>query len=163
MERLDLTKLQIGAIAAHLHDELADDERAWLDLLEGETDLYEWVRRLLGKIEDDEGVEASLATQISDRSLRKSRAGERIKAARQAISALLETAKLSKLELPEATVSVRDVPPKPIVVDEAAIPDEFCRTVRKPDMALIKAGMESGEVPGVSRDNGGVTLTIRRK
>lgn len=163
MERFDLTKIQIEAIVAHLHDELADDERAWLGLLEGETDLYEWVRRLLGRIEDDEGIGMALAEQISDRTLRKNRAGERIKAHRQAITALLECAKLDKLTLPEATVSVRDVAPKPIVVDEAAIPDEFCRTVKKPDMALIKAGMESGEVPGVSRDNGGITLTIRRK
>lgn len=161
--RFDLTKIQVAAVAAMLRDELAEDERAYLDTLEGETDLYEWVRRLLDRIEDDEGDQAKLAEQISDRTLRKNRAAERVKASRTAIQALLDCAKLDKLTLPEATVSVRDVAPKPIIVDEAAIPDEFCRTVKKPDMALIKAGMESGEVPGVSRDNGGITLTIRRK
>lgn len=164
MERLDLTKIQVAAVAAHLHDELGEDERAWLDLLEGETNLFEWVRRLLGRIEEDEGMGMALAEQISDRTLRKNRAGERIKASRQAIAALLECAKLDKLTLPEATVSVRQSPPKAIVTDETAVPDDFCKVTRRPDMAAIKAGVESGAaIPGVSFDNGGTTLTIRRK
>lgn len=164
MERLDLTRIQVSAIAAMLRDELGEDERAYLDTLEGETDLYEWVSRLLGKIEDDEGIIAALSAQIEDRNLRKSRAGERVKSHRNAIQALLECARLDKLALPEATVSVRDVPPKIIVTDEAAVPDELCKFTRRPDMAAIKAGVESGAaVPGVSFDNGGTSLTIRRK
>jgi hypothetical protein len=162
--RLDLTKIQVEGIAAMLSDELSDDERAYLDALEGETDLYEWCRRLLERIEEDEGVQAALAEQIGDRTLRKSRAAERVKAARQALTALLECARLDKLVLPEATLSVRDVPPKAIVTDEAAVPDELCKLTRRPDMAAIKAEVESGAaVPGVSLDNGGVSLTIRRK
>jgi hypothetical protein len=162
--RFDLTKIQVEGIAAMLSDELGDDERAYLDALEGETDLYEWCRRLLERIEEDEGVQAALAEQIGDRTLRKSRAAERVKAARQALTALLECARLDKLVLPEATLSVRDVPPKAIVTDEAAVPDELCKLTRRPDMAAIKAEVESGAaVPGVSLDNGGTSLTIRRK
>lgn len=162
--RLDLTKIQIEAVAAMLRDELADDERAYLDTLEGETDLYEWLRRLLDRIEEDEGVQAALAEQMSDRQARKARAAERVKANRTAIMALLGCAKLDKLALPEATLSVRDVPPKPIVTDEAAVPDEYCKVVRKPDMAAIKAGVETGAaIEGVSFDNGGQTLIVRRK
>ena len=162
--RLDLTKIQVAAVAAMLHDELAEDERAYLDTLEGETDLYEWVRRLLERIEQDEGDQAVLAEQIGDRTVRKNRAAERVKASRSAIQALLECAKLDKLVLPEATVSVRDVPPKPIVTDETAVPDELCKFTRRPDMAAIKAGVEAGaDIPGVSFDNGGISLTIRRK
>lgn len=164
MQRLDLTRIQVASVAAMLRDSLGDDERAYLDMLEGETDLYEWARRLLDHIEADEGAILALDAQIADRTLRKSRAGARIKANRSAIQALLECAKLDKLTLPEATISVRDVPPKAIVVDEAAVPDEFCKLTRRPDMALIKVGVETGEaVPGVSFDNGGTSLTIRRK
>lgn len=161
MERLDLTKLQVEAIAAHLRDNLDDDERLYLDTLEGETDLFEWVRRLLGKIEEDEGNVLALKEQIGDRTVRKSRAEHRIETTREALKALLESAKLDKLTLPEATLSVRDVAPKIIVTDEAAVPDEYVRITRKPDMAAIKAATES--VPGTSTDNGGTSLTIRRK
>lgn len=161
MERLDLTRIQIEAVAAMLHDALEEDERLYLDTLAGETDLYEWVKRLLGKIEDDEGIVLALKEQVADRTVRKSRAESRINAAREAIAALLDCAKLDKLSLPEATVSVRKVAPKLIVVDEAAIPDNFCKLIRKPDMAAIKEASEV--VPGTSLDNGGTSLTIRRK
>lgn len=161
MERLDLTKLQVEAIAAHLRDQLDDDERAYLDTLEGETDLFEWVRRLLGRIEEDEGIVAALKEQIADRTARKSRAEHRIETTREAIKALLDCARLDKLALPEATVSVRDLGPKIIVTDEAAVPDEFCKFTRRPDMAAIKAAATA--VPGTSVDNGGTSLTIRRK
>jgi hypothetical protein len=162
--RLDLTKIQVAAVAAALRDALSDDERLYLDTLEGETDLYELVWRLLGQIEDDEGVQAILAEQIADRTARKQRAGERVKHHREAIMALIQCAGLDKLTLPEATLSVRDVPPKPIVTDEAAVPLVFKKATWKPDMAPIKAGVESGAaIPGVSFDNGGNSLTIRRK
>lgn len=162
--RLDLTKIQVAAIRDHLHDQLAEDERFYLDMLEGETDLYELTRLLLGRIEEDEGVQSCLAEQITDRTARKQRAGERVKHNREAIMALLECAGLDKLVLPEATLSVRQVPPKAIVTDEAAVPDDYCKITRKPDLTAIKAGVEAGQsVPGVSFDNGGTSLTIRRK
>lgn len=162
--RYDLTKIQIEAIAAMLRDELGDDERAYVDTLEGETDLFEWVRRLLDRIEDDEGNAVKLAEQIAARELRKSKAVGRISTNRKAIQALLECAKLDKLVLPEATLSVRDVPPKIVVTDDAAVPDDLCRIKRTPDMAAIKAEVEAGRsVSGVALGNGGTTLTIRRK
>ena len=162
--RLDLATIQIEAVAAMLRDELGDDERAYLDSLEGETDLYEWIHRLLVVIEENEGIEAALAEQISDRTLRKSRAAKRIETARSAISALLECAQLDKLSLPEATVSVRRNAPPTKVTDEAAVPDELCRFTRKPDMSLIKAEMEAGRaVFGVTVGNAAPILTVRRK
>lgn len=162
--RLDLTRIQVEAVATALRDELADDERAYLDTLEGETDLYEWARRLLARIEEDEGNKAALSEQISDRQARKQRADSRIDANRRALMALLDCARLDKLTLPEATISVRDVPPKAIVNDEAAIPDELCRFKQTPDMSAIKAEVEAGRaVSGVTLDNGGRSLTVRRK
>ncbi len=162
--RLDLTKMQVSAVAAMLHDELLEDERFYLDTLEGETDLYELTRKLLVEIEQDEGVQAALAEQMADRSARKARAGKRIEANRMAIMALLECANLDRLVLAEATLSVRQVPPKAIVNDEDAVPDELCKFKRSPDMAAIKAEMEAGRaVAGVTLDNGSQSLTVRRK
>lgn len=164
--RLDLTKIQVSAVAAMLRDMLAGepDDQLLADMLEAETDLYEMSRRILDWIEDEEGDQASLKTQIEDRQSRKQRSENRVVAHRQALMALLECAGLDKLTLPEATVSVRKVAPKPIVVDEAALPDELCRFSRKPDMAAIKAEVEAGRaVSGVSFDNGGISLTVRRK
>ncbi len=159
--RVDLTKLQVGAVAAMLRDVLTEDERLYLDMLEAETDIHELIRHLLNQIEQDEGIQAALAEQINDRLARKARAAERVKHNRDAIAALLECAGLDKLTLPEATVSVRKVPPKPIVTNPEAVPDEFCTFTKKPNMAAIK---QADILPlGVTLDNGCISLTVRRK
>lgn len=159
--RHDLTVLQVKAIMDMLGDELADDEELKLDTLEGETDLFELVSRLLERIENAEGDKAALVSQIQDRNERKARAEKRIDAHRTAIMALMETAQLDRLPLPEATCSLRKIAPKPMVVDESLLPDELCRISRKPDMAAIK--QLEAVIPGVAMDNGGTSLTIRRK
>lgn len=164
--RIDLTKIQVSAVATMLRDMLGEepDYQLLADTLEGETDLYEMSGRILNWIEQEEGTQSALKTQIEDRQARKQRSENRVTAHRQALMALLECASLDKLTLPEATLSLRKVPPKPIVTDETAIPDELCRFTRKPDMAAIKAEVEAGAVvSGVTFDNGGQSLTIRRK
>lgn len=159
--RIDLTVIQVKAIMTMLGDELADDEDLKLDTLEGETDLFELVAKLLERIENAEGDRAALVSQIQDRNERKARAEKRIEANRTAIMALMETAQLDKLPLPEATCSLRRIAPKPVVVDESLLPDELCRITRKPDLTAIKQ-LET-IIPGVAMDNGGTSLTIRRK
>ena len=159
MNLISLTQLQVSAIAAMLANE--DDEQLKLDTLEGETDLFELARSMLNGIEQDEGAIKVLGEQIADRQARKVAADNRIKRRREAVAALLECADLSKLALPEATISVLKVPPKAIVTDPEAVPDEFCTFVRKPDLAAIKAADK--QLPGVTFDNGGVSITVRRK
>ena len=159
--RHDLTLNQVKAIMAMLGDELADDETLKLDTLEGETDLFALTRKLLDRIEDDEGAKAALIAQIQDRNERKARAEHRIESYRTAIKALMESAGLDRLPLPEATVTLRHLPPKAIVTDETLLPDAFVKITRKPDMAAIKAANDP--VPGTALDNGGVSITIRRK
>lgn len=162
--RTDLTLMQISAVMAMLGDELADDEDLKLDTLEGETDLFAITARLLDNIEQAEGDKAALVSQIADRSERKARVDKRIGAHRNAITALMEAAQIDKLALPEATLSMRKIAPKPIVTDEALVPDSLCRFTRKPDLLAIKALNNFDEsIPGVTLDNGGTSLTIRRK
>lgn len=159
--RADLTKLQVEHVLLNLRDAIGDDEQLRLDTLEGETDLFELTGRLLDHIENDEGDKAKLASQIDDRQARKVRCEGRIKAQREAIQMLMETAGVDKLPLPEATVSLRKVAPKLIVTDADALPDAFVSIVRKPDFAAIRAA--DCPVPGASLDNGGSSITIRRK
>lgn len=160
--RYDLTAIQVKAIADMLRDE--DDDVLLADMLEAETDLHPMLEKLLGWIEEDEGNVANLKQQVEDRTERRRRFEARIAAKREAVMALLDCAGLDKLQLPEATLSVRALSPKPVVADEAALPDDVCRVKRTPDMALIRAALDAGgTVAGVTLDNGGRSLTIRRK
>lgn len=155
----NFTAQQIAAVRAMLPDD--EDERLLHDSLEGLTDLHDYAGTLLSLNEDDEGVVNALAEQISDRKARQDRAKARIETRRDMIKALMEMAGIDKLVLPEATISKRDVAPKVIVVDEGLLPDTLCKFTRKPDMAAIKA-LET-LLPGLAMDNGGVSITVRRK
>lgn len=162
--RYDLTTIQVKAIADMLRDE--DDDVLLADMLEAETDLHPMLEKLLGWIEQDEGSAASLKQQIDDRTERKRRFEARIATKRDAVMALLECAGLDKLTLPEATLSVRQLPAKLVVGDPAAVPDEYAVQVPKPDMAAMEEAFDPSDeaLPNWLRvDPPKPSLTIRRK
>jgi hypothetical protein len=140
------------------------DEQLKLSTLEGETELNEIVTALLNENEDDEGQVEALKAQIEVRRERKARFEHRIEARKNAIVSLMDCSRLTKLPLPEATVSVRTLQPRPKIVDEDAIPDAFKVPKMVPDKDAIDAALERGEtVPGVVMTNGGAILSVRRK
>lgn len=159
--RADLTKIQVEAIVRNLRDHFEEDDQLKLDMLEGETDLFELARKLLDGIEADEGDKLVLTEQMDVRKVRRDRCDARIKARREALTALMECGELDKLPLPEATLSLRKLSPKLVVVDPEALPDELCTFTRKPNLTAIR---DADATPaGCALDNGGVSLTIRRK
>jgi hypothetical protein len=161
--RIDLTKIQVAAIVAEMRVRFPEDEQFLLDTLEGQTDLFEIVGKLLDGIEYDDGQAAALISQIEARNIRLERAKARKAVRRDAIQSLMDAAGRDRLTLPEATLSVRRLAPKPTVTDAEAVPRHLCRVKHTPDMAAIKAEMEAGSaVPGVELSNGGASLTIRR-
>jgi hypothetical protein len=142
------------------------DEQLKLSTLEDETELNEIVSALLAQNEDDEGMIEQIKIQIFDRKERIARFERRIESRKNAIISLMDTAQLTKLPLPEATVSLRTLQPRPKVVDPDALPSAFTieTIVRKPDTEAIAAAVERGaSIPGVVLTNGGASLSVRRK
>lgn len=162
--RIDLTLMQLDAIKRDLADQFTDDERGWLDLIEGETDAVELVTKLLDGIEADEGDDEALAKQIEVRQARRKRCAARIAARRQSIMAIMDTAGLKKLPLPEATLSIGTTKAKLAINDTAAVPSEYGDTIVKPSMDKIKAAFPlDGTLPNWLRvDDARPSLTIRR-
>lgn len=164
---IPLERRQIEAIALNLRELVGDDDQAYHDMLSGETDLFEIVRRLLNWIEVDEGVTAALVAQIGDRNFRKERAQHRIEGYREAIMALLQAARLDKLKLPEATISLRKVDAKLAVTDPDAVPDEYTNTPKpKPSMTAINEAFSPDDetLPNWLRvEPESSSISIRRK
>jgi hypothetical protein len=162
------TKVDIGRALSILElcPGLEVDEQLKLSTLEGETELNEVVSMLLAQNEDDEGMIEALKAQIDERKVRIGRFENRIEARKSAICSLMDCAMLTKLPLPEATLSLRTLQPRAKIMDEDQLPSAFIKqvTVRKPDKAAIDAAIERGEnIPGVIRTNGGASLSVRRK
>lgn len=162
--RYDLTMQQVAAITSMLPDD--GDEQLRADMLEGETDLYEFASKLLSHNEDDEGIVNALSEQIDDRKVRQDRAKARIASRRDMIKAMMEIAGVDKLALPEATVSKRDIAPKVIFPNVDLVPDAFCKFDRKLDRDKLKqvdANSPDGLPSWATLDNGGTSITVRRK
>lgn len=165
--RVDLTTMQVKAVVSMLRDEIGDDpdERLVLDTLEGETNLFEISARLLSRIEDEDGAIKVLAEQISDRKARSDKSERRKESYRLGLRALIEAAGLDKIQLPEATVTIRDLDDR-LDIDAEAVPDSFKKPVYKPDAEKIKQTFLLSNLPlpnWLTRETGRRSITIRRK
>jgi hypothetical protein len=146
-----------------LHPELMDDEDAWEMSLESETQLNDFLRALVCKIEDAKALVVGMKDRFEELKARKDRYEHRIDVLRDLAFKLMQSADLPKLELPEATLSIRTVPPSVVITDEEKLPDLACKFERKPDKAKIKELLASGWVSGATMSNGSKALTIRIK
>ena len=164
--KVRVAKAQISQVLADLQHFLGGDHQLKLDMLEGETPFLDVIRMLLNENEDDEGIVAVLDTQIDERGLRMERAKSRIDKRKAAIMSLMDCAQETSVKLPEATLSLRTLKPRPKVADINELPDDYVRKIvtLSPDIAAINAAIEGGAtIPGVVMSNGGTSLSVRRK
>ncbi|UXO85645.1 siphovirus Gp157 family protein [Brucella intermedia] len=144
------------------YPELAEDEELRADTIEGETDAY----RVLGKIVAIERDANSMALAIGERTkelaARKERYTRRKDAMRALLLRLLKAADLTKVSLPEATVSIGKGRAGVEIVDETLLPDNVIKLKREPDKTAIKAALDAGEdVPGAMLREGQPSVTVR--
>lgn len=157
----DMVRREIDNLRAAYPD--LDDED-WGLALASETSLDEALEALIDSIGRDKELVTGAGARIKEIQERKSRVEMRIEAARALIQKLMTLAGVTRREMPEATVTLRTVPPKLVVTDPDALPDIACKTIRKPDMEKIKElWAREPLIAGVTMDNGGKSLTIRTK
>lgn len=156
---------EVARIAEQLAVLCDDDERLFADMIEGETDLYKIVGRLHGQIASDTELLTGITTRQAELAERKRRLSDRVTATKCAIGQFLRAAKLAKIELPEATYSVRDGKPKLEVVSEDAVPEQFCTLIRKPVKAAInEAFADADDLPNwLVREPARDVVTARTK
>lgn len=133
-----------------------DDERLLADALEGATDVFEVVDRLIERANADAGLVKAGKERLSRIETRNERT-------RALIARMLEALELRRLERPLATLSIADARRGVVITDEAELPATYLRTA--PDKAAILAALNAGEVvPGAELGNGaGPTLRITTK
>lgn len=111
------------------------DAQAIQDTIEGETELFEMIDRVIEQIGQDgarvEGIKKFLITLAA----RAKRLEERADMMRSMLVNAMDMLGATKLERPVATISLRPVPPKLTVTDEAAVPSTYWKT---PDPVLAK-------------------------
>jgi Gp157 protein len=143
------------------YPELKDDEELRTTAIEGETDTFEPLADLLSNIRECQTIGAAIGQRIEALRLRLSRFEQREEFHRKLAHRVMEAAGLRKVVLPEATLSIRPVPPAVRIIHPDFIPEEFWRVKREPNVSQIKTALKAGHnVPGASLSNAGDTLAI---
>ena len=142
-----------------------DDEMLRIDTLEGATDLKELLTVILRATEDAKALRDGTKARLDDLKARADRFKMRIEFLRAMMTKILESAGVKKIELPEATLSMRAGTPHLLGdPDPAILPDDLCRIVREPDKAKIKERLLSGGiVDGFALSNAEPGLSVRVK
>jgi len=141
-----------------------DDADLVHDVAEGETSIMEAIDAALSEIDGCEAIVAGCKVQsdvLLDRARKYDARKDRIRAL---IEQAMLIADLPTAKRPTATVTVKRTPPKPVISDESLIPARFFKTPAPVlDKTSINAAVKDGEaIPGVTMDNGGISLQIRR-
>ena len=140
------------------------DEETRCDMVEGETSLHEAIDAALSEIDECEATEAGCKAVADTYQKRAAKAKDRAARVRTLIEQAMVIADVQTVKRPGATFTVKAIPPKAQITDEAAIPSAYWKP-QPPllDKTAINAAFKAGQpIPGVSADNGGTSLQIRR-
>jgi hypothetical protein len=164
----DLIRLDANAILQQItgllleYPDLADDEVLRADMVDGSTELIEFLRRLERARQEANTNAEALKANLADLKARKYRFERREEAMRLLALKLLFAAQAEKpVVFPEATYSMRNVAPSVIITNEDELPDAACKFKREPDRTAIKDMLQIGPVSGACMSNGSKSLTIR--
>ena len=128
---------QIEAVAEQIAPMCDGDEQLLHDMMQGETNIDWVVTRLHEQLARDTEMLAGIGERQAAIAERKARISARIDKVKELIGSILRAARLTKLELPEVTYSVRDGKAKLDVVDDSAVPRKFQREKLEPDKTKI--------------------------
>lgn len=136
-----------------------------VDTLEGETELFEALLMVSDEIAERTTMSAAIKQRIDDLSVRKSRIDKAAETLRSIITQSMDRAGIKTIPGDLCTMTLSDTPSGSTVTDEAQLPAKYFKIVDPViNKKLIGEDMKTGIViPGVSKTNGGIKLTIRRK
>lgn len=148
-----------------LHPEILEDDEAWLLSLESETRFEDLLTQLIRRIEDTKALAEGTSIRMDELKARKDRFLRRIESLRDLMFKLMESAQLAKLELAEATITVRKGQQQLVGdADPFFLPEHFVKVSRTVDRTAVKDALKTGqEVPGFSLSNATPSLSIRIK
>lgn len=166
MDRIDITivRQQIENLKIS-HPELMEDEGGWLLSLESETDLDTLLSGIVDRMQEAASMADGIGGRIANLASRQERYEQRQKTMRTLAFKLMMAADVSKRELQEATLSIRNGQQK--LIGDAApetVPEQYRRVKTELDREAIKEAIKGGaSVAGFELSNGEPSLSVRTK
>ena len=159
----NVTKAEIAKLL-EAYPELANDEQLRMDTLEAETDAFKVIEKALSERQEAESMAEAIKVRETELHARRGRFERKSEAMRGLIKAVMQAAKLDKVQLTEATLSITKPRQSVNVTDLEALPQGFYRLKREADKTALKTALEQGEtIPGAELATGTSGLTVRTK
>lgn len=102
-----------------------EDAQLLLDMIEGETDFFEVVDRMIAERASDLSLAEAIKTQLKDLGARKQRFEKRADVTKTLLEQAFAIAGLDKIERPGATLFMAKRPAKVVIETESDIPSRF--------------------------------------
>lgn len=156
--------IEAAPLIASLRSMCGDDEQAFLDTLEGASDITEAVRAVVRWMAEQEAAESAAKGLAETYTARARMFADRKTRTKGALLDVLNELGVRSMPLPEATLTAKTLPPSVVgEADGATLPDDLVRIKREPNKTAIKAALEAGKtVAGYSLSNGGQTLQVKQ-
>ncbi len=146
------------------YPELAEDETLRADSIEGQTNALRIIERALAERQDADMMAGAVKAREDELSQRRGRFERKAEAMRSLIKSIMRAARLDKLTLTEASLSLTKGRQTVGIDDLEQLPQGYFKTIRQADKAAIKSALEQGEqIPGAFLVTGDTGLTIRTK
>ena len=126
------------AILESIAETIAGDDEAPSIVIESETQLVEVMAAAVDREAELKALSTAIAERIKDLSARKSRMEEGVRRIRGALRSALYAVPNRKMELPQATISIRAVAKGLEIVDPEAIPTTY---LKQPPPVVDKAAL----------------------
>lgn len=143
---------------------LPDDDPDKLEMLSVEGDYQALMEWALKKRNEALAQAEACASLKETYGFREKRFEAKADSMKDVVGLIMSCAKETKYQGVAGTVSVKAIPPKPVVLDESLVPPLYFKVERSIQKSLINEAIKNGEtIPGVSLDNGGSSISIRSK
>lgn len=141
-----------------------DDSQAFLDTLDGETDVMDCLGSLIKAKVEAEAMALACQETADKFEVRAKRMQARSDAARAAMGMILDAIGTTTIAHPLGTITRTKPHPSVKITDINSVPTQLCRIQRAPDKIAIRAQIEAGEtVPGAVLEMGqpGIRVGVR--
>lgn len=141
------------------------DETTLADTVEGLTDLHEIVAAVVRSALRDEALALGLKSLLEDLQARLDQLQGRATKRRQMAKDVMTELKINKLTAPDFTLSLRTGAQGLLLIDKAAIPDEFWQSSapRLDRESLANKLKQGAQIPGASLSPPKTILSVRTR
>jgi Siphovirus Gp157 len=164
-QRIDFEKLRYIAIRDKLLESESEiDEQTLADTTEGLTDLHDLLAAAIRGALEDETLAAVLKLRMQEMADRLERFQARAERRREIVRDAMLDCDINQLKRDDFTASLRQSPPKVVVLDEKQIPQTFWEPrphLRKRE--LLDALKDGAHVEGAMLSNPGMSLSVRTR